>query len=183
MSLGWLILSPFHLLSGPLPHHTGLLKDGSPTYPSLPRTFLVLAPKSPAPREIPLSRTDQDSWCHTLQGPRHHKELREKGADHKASAPAHLASHPPPPGPGRAVERKANSNPCVATSASLWCQGNAAGSWTASGGRTKGGGRPPAREADRREQARELAKQGARVPQAKTQSHTGLHLSPEALWP
>ena len=85
---------------------------------------------SPASWETPLSWADQDSWSLTLQvaQPRPPGTTRSSDREErtrKSSAPAHLSSHPPPPRPGRAVERKANSNLCVAASAPPWHQGNA----------------------------------------------------------
>ena len=51
---------------------------------------------------------------------------RERGVIQKSSSPAHLAPHPPLSRPGSSVESKANSNLCMAASASSQHQGNTA---------------------------------------------------------
>ena len=102
---------------------------------------------------------------------RHHQELRERGVIQKSSPPAHLAPRPPLSRPGSSVERKANSNLCMAALASSQHQGNAANWLPAS--------QPATAEQSEGGAAHQESGSGAGlaeweglIPEAKIQGHT-----------
>ena len=107
---------------------------------------------------------------------RHHQELRERGVIQKFSPPAHLATRPPLSRPGSSMGRKANSNLCMAASASSQHQGNAASRLPAS--RLPASQPAPAEQSEGGAAHQEsgsgagLAEWEGLIPEAKTQGHT-----------